>query len=107
MRTTHDIETRRFADYCLSFYGRGGLYAFRPPMKHTEAVWAYNTLKRADEAGELGWGDGDSVDRERARDLVLLKRGKSIVGFGPSGPSTAETGIFARIFKKYGKARRR
>ena len=101
-----DAEKRKFTNYCLSFYGSGGLYPFKPPMKASEVAFAYDTLKRADSAGDWSWGDGDSVDRERVRDLVLLKRRKAIVGIGPYSASAEETAEFVRVFEKYGAKRR-
>lgn len=62
-----------FIEYCLSFYGPGGLY----DQNRTREQVAYATLMYFDliAKGDLEhvhwtWGDGDSVDRERVRDIM-------------------------------------
>ena len=63
-----DIE--KFTDYCMDFYGPKGLY----PMHITpeEVTKAARILSL--------WGGlvGDSVDRERARDIVRVMRGENL-----------------------------
>jgi len=62
-----------FIEYCLSFYGPGGLY----DQNRTAEQVAYATLRYFDliAKGDLeyvhwSWGDGDSLDRERVRDIM-------------------------------------
>ena len=63
-----------FIDYVLSFYGKGGLYdqgrtkeqiAFATTM-YLDACAYY---EQADYEG-MTWGGGDSLDRERVRDIM-------------------------------------
>ena len=60
-----------FIDYVLSFYGKGGLYdqgrskeqiAFATTM-YLDAIAHYDS-------DVYTWGDGDSLDRERVRDIM-------------------------------------
>lgn len=67
------MRPAKFVAYLLNFYGAGGLYTkprdpFRVPMTRDEAriVTAVLSAKKTFE--------GDSVDREEARDLVLSWR---------------------------------
>ena len=65
-----------FIDYVLSFYGDGGLY----PQGRTKEQVAYATTLYLDACSyyeanpdlEFGmtWGNGDSLDRERVRDIM-------------------------------------
>ena len=64
-----------FIDYCLSFYGVGGIY---PENKRTKEQIAYATTmyldacayyEQADYEG-MTWGGGDCLDRERVRDIM-------------------------------------
>lgn len=64
-----------FVEYLLSFYGKDGVYGpsnsnpiFRRPMSKKEAVLATNTVGASKDF------EGDSFDREKARDLVLSWR---------------------------------
>ena len=64
-----------FVEYLLSFYGKEGIYGpsnsnpiFRPAMSKKEAILA------ADIVGAAKDFEGDSFDREKARDLVLSWR---------------------------------
>ena len=68
-----------FIDYCLSFYGMGGIY---PENKRTKEQIAYATtlyldacayyegLEDKDQYHVMTWGGGDSLDRERVRDIM-------------------------------------
>ena len=67
------ISKIEFVNYLLKFYGHGGLYVgplelFRDPVTRDEAqrvatvLWSEETF------------EGDSFDRERARDLVISWR---------------------------------
>ena len=61
-----------FLDYCLDFYGVNGIY---PENKRTKEQIAYATLMHLDMCAsehvtDYTWGDGDSLDRERVRDIM-------------------------------------
>ena len=56
-----------FIEYCLDFYGIGGLY----DQGRTREQVAYATLMYLDSCNDvITWGDGDSLDRERVRDTM-------------------------------------
>ena len=60
-----------FINYCLSFYGSGGLYA----QGRTKEQVAYATCLYLDaiahyDSEVFTRGDGDSLDRERVRDIM-------------------------------------
>ena len=60
-----------FIDYVLSFYGDAGLY----PQGRTKEQVAYATTLYLDaiahyDSDTYTWGDGDSLDRERVRDIM-------------------------------------
>lgn len=62
-----------FASYLLDFYGHGGIWTraddpFHVPMTRDEAERVTDMLRRGKTF------EGDSFDRERARDLVLSWR---------------------------------
>ena len=65
------MTQREFVEYLLGFYGAGGIYTTKGdpfgdrPMTLDEAKAATQTL-----ASERSF-EGDSFDREKARDLVL------------------------------------
>ena len=57
-----------FISYVLSFYGETGIY---PENKRTKEQVSYATLMYLDSLTETRtWGEGDSLDRERVRDLM-------------------------------------
>ena len=66
---------KEFIDYCLSFYGVGGIY---PENKRTKEQIAYATTMYLDACAYyeqcyyegMTWGGGDSLDRERVRDIM-------------------------------------
>ena len=62
----------RFVAYLLDLYGRDGVWPLPGgSMARAEAVDAAVALR----LGTAGVFQGDSVDREIARDIVLVKRG--------------------------------
>lgn len=73
-----DLE---FLDYCLSFYGEGGMYCHcgitLEDLK--KAILIRKTFNFATEF------EGDSIDREMVRDIALIIAGKSPIGFLPDG----------------------
>ena len=66
-----------FIDYVLSFYGAAGIY---PENKRTKEQIAYATTLYLDACSDyeanpdlqmgMTWGGGDSLDRERVRDIM-------------------------------------
>ena len=61
-----------FINYCLDFYGVGGIY---PENKRTKEQIAYATTLYLDaiahyDSDTYTWGNGDSLDRERVRDIM-------------------------------------
>lgn len=58
---------QEFIDYCLDFYGWNGLY----DLGRTREQIAYATLYYLDSCNDqITWGYGDSLDRERVRDIM-------------------------------------
>ena len=63
-----------FINYCLDFYGKGGLY----DQGRTKEQIAFATTVYLDACAyyeennmpNMTWGGGDSLDRERVRDLM-------------------------------------
>ena len=67
-----------FINYCLSFYGVGGLYdqgrtkeqiAYATTL-YLDACAYYEGLEDKDQYHVMTWGNGDSLDRERVRDIM-------------------------------------
>ena len=72
----------QFIDYVLDFYGQAGIYPLADPVISNKFVERDDVLKAFEKykgllktAQLLGtnytWGDGDSLDRERVRDILL------------------------------------
>ena len=78
----------QFINYVLDFYGKDGLYPLADPIIYKKFVEYPDVLKAfkkyktfLDASIELEkelnienrytWGDGDSLDRERVRDILL------------------------------------
>ena len=71
-----DIEnnetTKEFFDYVLSFYGKGGLYDFGAVIDDiitATQIYINKTITKNNQF--YTWGYGDSLDRERVRDILL------------------------------------
>jgi hypothetical protein len=62
----------QFIEYCVSFYGPGGLYCLG--MSEDEVTKAVRLLDLIGQK-EL---ELDSIDRERVRDVVLVMRGTKV-----------------------------
>ena len=63
-----------FVDYVWSFYGANdALYPIRGLTKDQvmEASWLYFQMCCYPSTPEYEWGDGDSLDREHVRDILL------------------------------------
>ena len=80
---------QEFVDYVDSFYGQDDpLYPMmsretkQPLNKHDILCATENYLSMcSDESNELcTWGDGDSLDRERVRDILLEEYNYKFVG---------------------------
>ena len=87
MEITENSQSQ-FINYCLDFYGKSGIYPLADPIINNKfverddvlkAFKKYKTLLDAAEQLEketeteilYSWGDGDSLDRERVRDILL------------------------------------
>ena len=104
MATRRKSPDQQFIDYVLSFYGKGGIYPFRPVMRHGEAMYALGIWHSAAAAGEIvGIPKGtleveiDTFDRELVRDIVLLTR-------EPTAEGQVSPEAY-RMFKKYAHKR--
>ena len=67
---------REFLDYCMSFYNPyNGLYPIDGLTREELALATLNYLDLcASSDGQVNWGDGDSLDRERVREFVINRR---------------------------------
>ena len=87
MKITENSQSQ-FINYVLDFYGQNGIYPLADPIisnKFVErddvlkAFEKYKTLldasiqlqKELNIENRYTWGDGDSLDRERVRDILL------------------------------------
>ena len=87
MKITENSQSQ-FIDYVLDFYGKGGIYPLADPVIHNKFVERDDVLKAFEKYKNLlnaarqleketktqiiySWGDGDSIDRERVRDILL------------------------------------
>ena len=78
----------QFINYVLDFYGKGGIYPLADPIINNKfverddllkAFKKYKTIlnasillqKELKIENRYTWGDGDSLDRERVRDILL------------------------------------
>jgi hypothetical protein len=58
----HMNNFKEFLDYCESFYS----------PTHSDPLYPIDDL--CEEGTHVTWGGGDSLDRERVRDLVINRR---------------------------------
>ena len=81
MKITENSQSQ-FINYVLDFYGKSGIYPLTDPVIHNKFVErddvlkAFNKYKSLLETARLlrttyTWGGGDSLDRERVRDILL------------------------------------
>ena len=87
MKITENSQSQ-FIDYVLYFYGKSGLYPLADPIINNKfverddvlkAFEKYKTLldastqlqKELEIENRYTWGNGDSLDRERVRDILL------------------------------------
>jgi hypothetical protein len=60
---------KEFRDYVHTFYGKGGIYDLGCGIPDIEnAIFAY--LGKLQFIDWMEWGDGDSLDRERVREIL-------------------------------------
>ena len=87
MKITENSQSQ-FINYVLDFYGQNGIYPLADPIINNKfverddvlrAFEKYKTLlnasiqlqKELQIENRYTWGDGDSLDRERVRDILL------------------------------------
>jgi hypothetical protein len=63
------MNMANFTQYCMSFYGPRGLYPMKMTWKEVERA-----VRIMEMVGNLEV-TGDSIDRERVRDVVRVMRG--------------------------------
>jgi hypothetical protein len=72
----------QFINYVLDFYGQGGIYPLADPIINNKFVERDDVLKAFKKYKSLlntarllrttyTWGGGDSLDRERVRDILI------------------------------------
>jgi len=72
-KIVNDEKYQDFREYCLSFYGeKSALYPIVNVGVLEMSIAILDYLELCHE-GEYEWGDGDSVDRERVRDILLAE----------------------------------
>jgi len=67
------MNVKVFVDYVMDFYGKGGIYDFG--VERDEVIRAIGKLIaiRANDPDGIGF-EGDSVDRENVRDIIIANR---------------------------------
>ena len=81
MKITENSQSQ-FINYVLDFYGKSGIYPLADPIIHNKFVERDDVFKALEKYKSLlhtaellqtnyTWGDGDSLDRERVRDILL------------------------------------
>ena len=68
---------KEFLDYCESFYlpsHEDVLYPIEGLTREELALATLNYLDLCEEGTHVTWGNGDSLDRERVRNLVIETR---------------------------------
>lgn len=68
-----------FHAYVKSFYAPGGVYDMGATDEQIRSgILIYQDQRRANP--DITWGDGDSLDRERVRDIMIEKFGLTFPG---------------------------
>ena len=87
MKITENSQSQ-FINYVLDFYGQNGLYPLADPIINNKFVERDDVLKAFEKyktnldasiqlekelkiENRYTWGDGDTLDRERVRDILL------------------------------------
>lgn len=70
MRHAEALKVSEFVDYVMSFYGKGGLYE----MDATRAEVLVAIIVRLEREKSLEFA-GDTIDREKVRDIIIEIRG--------------------------------
>ena len=81
MKITENSQSQ-FINYVLDFYGQSGIYPLADPViankfvERDDVLKAFKKYKSLLENARLlrtnyTWGGGDSLDRERVRDILL------------------------------------
>ncbi len=66
MREVTQTQESKFVNYCMDFYGPGGVYDYDFNEVEIEVALSYRLISRPELAFE-----GDSRDREIVREIVL------------------------------------
>ena len=71
--SVNSSQLRAFKNYLLEFYGYNGLYpiAGLTDDELEAAIEKYITICQDPKNIYVAWGDGDSIDRELVRDIIL------------------------------------
>ena len=78
---------KEFLDYCESFYlpsHKDVLYPIEGLTREELALATLNYLDLCEEGTHVTWGGGDSLDRERVRDILVIKYGYDKTFYGGS-----------------------
>ena len=79
--TNEELDT--FVDYVYDYYGKDALVNifrdFTPVTKQEIRTTTRNLVQTS-----YPWGDGDTMDREIVRDIMLVARGVTQVEYAPS-----------------------
>ena len=66
---------KEFLDYVMSFYGDAdALYPIDRLTREEVALAVLNYLDLCEEGTHVTWGGGDSLDRERVREIIISRR---------------------------------
>lgn len=66
---------KEFVDYVMSFYGKGGIYDINATREEVWQATCIRIKRNADNPLNGISFDGDSIDREAVRDIILEMRG--------------------------------
>jgi len=75
-----EAELNHLFTYLCDFYGKEGTYPDTLPNLTKEEVGNAIKFLKSKRAYIIPWSGGDSTDRERARDFILLSRKKNPLG---------------------------